>query len=163
MCHQPVGEDAVSLDIDRTGPIILFDGVCNLCKGSVRFVIKRDRRRRFRFASLQSPIAEVLLADEPVPQDRLESMILLFDGNVFRKSTAALMIAARLDGAWPLMAGFLLVPWPLRDAVYDWIGRRRYRWFGRQDACWVPSSDLADRFLDMQAGKAASEVASASP
>lgn len=125
-------------------PIILFDGVCNLCTSSVQFVIKRDSRKRFRFASLQSAAAERLLG----ARDQLESMVLVADGKVHRKSTAALLIARRLDGAWPLLAMLLAVPRPLRDAIYDWIGRRRYRLFGRREACWIPQAELAERFLD---------------
>jgi predicted DCC family thiol-disulfide oxidoreductase YuxK len=126
------------------GPLILFDGVCNLCTASVRFVIERDSRRRFRFASLQSASAEKLLG----ARDQLESMVLLADGKTYRKSTAALLIAKRLDGAWPLLALLLVIPRPLRDACYDWIGRRRYRLFGKRDSCWTPQAGLAERFLD---------------
>ena len=125
-------------------PVILFDGVCNLCTGSVRFVIERDARKQFRFASLQSPVAQRLLGR----RDDLESMVLVQDGEIYRKSTAALRIARRLDGLWPALALFLVVPRFLRDAVYDWIGRRRYRMFGKRDACWTPQPELADRFLD---------------
>lgn len=125
-------------------PVILFDGVCNLCTGSVRFVIERDSRKRFRFASLQSPVAERLLGR----REDLESVILLQDGKTYRKSGAALRIARRLDGLWPLLAVLLIIPGFLRDAVYDWIGRRRYRMFGRREACWLPGVDLADRFLN---------------
>jgi predicted DCC family thiol-disulfide oxidoreductase YuxK len=126
------------------GPIILFDGVCNLCTGSVRFVIARDSRKRFRFASLQSAAAERLLGE----RDNLESMVLVQDGTIYRKSSAALRIARRLDGGWPLLAALLLIPRPLRDAAYDWIGRRRYRMFGKRDDCWTPQPELSDRFLD---------------
>ena len=129
---------------EQDHPVILFDGVCNLCTGSVQFVIARDSRKQFRFASLQSPIAEKLLGR----RDDLESMVLVQDGQIYRKSTAALLIAKRLDGLWPLLAVFLVVPRFLRDAVYDWIGRRRYRMFGKRDACWVPNAELAERFLD---------------
>ena len=130
------------------GPVILFDGVCNLCTASVRFVIARDRRKAFRFASLQSPVAGRLLGPETALRESLESVVLVADGRVYHRSTAALMTARRLDGLWPLLAAFLLVPRPLRDAVYDWIGSRRYRWFGKRDVCWLPDPDLAERFLD---------------
>jgi predicted DCC family thiol-disulfide oxidoreductase YuxK len=126
------------------GPVVLFDGVCNLCTASVQFVIARDSRKRFRFASLQSPAAERLLGR----REDLESMVLMEGGRTYRKSGAALRIARRLDGLWPLLSIFLLVPRPLRDAIYDWIGRRRYRMFGRRDSCWLPGPDLAARFLD---------------
>lgn len=129
-------------------PVILFDGVCNLCTGSVRFVIGRDARKQFRFASLQSPVAEKLLGAQGHARAGLESILLIKDGRVYRKSTAALMIARRLDGLWPLLAALLVIPRPLRDAVYDWIGARRYRLFGKRDACWTPRPELAERFLD---------------
>ena len=126
------------------GPVILFDGICNLCTGSVQFVIERDSRKQFRFASLQSPAAERLVGR----RDHLETVVLVENGEVYRKSTAALRIARRLDGAWPLLAALFVVPRFLRDAVYEWIGRRRYRMFGKREACWVPSAELAERFLD---------------
>jgi len=129
---------------EKESPVILFDGVCNLCTGSVQFVIARDSRKQFRFASLQSPVAERLLGR----RDDLESMVLVEDGAIYRKSTAALRIARRLDGLWPVLAVFLVVPRFLRNAVYDWIGSRRYRVFGKRDACWVPSAELTERFLD---------------
>ena len=129
---------------EQDRPVILFDGVCNLCTGSVQFVIERDSRKQFRFASLQSPVAERLLGR----RDDLESMVLVEDGAIYRKSTAALRIARRLDGLWPLLSVLLLIPRPLRDAVYDAIGRRRYRLFGRRAACWAPGAELAERFLD---------------
>lgn len=132
---------------ERSRPIILFDGVCNLCTASVRFVIERDSRRQFRFASLQSPVARELLGQE-LERERLESLVLIAAGRVYRKSTAALLVARRLDGLWPLLGVFLLVPRPLRDAIYDWIGSRRYRMFGKRELCWTPQPELADRFLD---------------
>ena len=130
------------------GPIILFDGVCNLCTGSVRFVIARDSRKQFRFASLQSPVAEKLLGAQRNDADRLESVVLVAGERVYRKSTAALLITRRLDGLWPLLAVLLVIPRPLRDALYDWIGRRRYRMFGKREVCWKPQAELAERFLD---------------
>lgn len=129
-------------------PVILFDGVCNLCTGSVRFVIARDSRKQFRFASLQSPVAEQLLGAQGRDGDRLESVVLVVGERTYRKSTAALLIARRLDGLWPLLAALLVIPRPLRDAVYGWIGRRRYRLFGKRDVCWQPQPELAERFLD---------------
>jgi predicted DCC family thiol-disulfide oxidoreductase YuxK len=124
--------------------VILFDGVCNLCTGSVQFVIARDSRKRFRFASLQSPVAERLLGR----RDDLDSVVLVENNAIYRKSSAALRIARRLDGLWPLLSVLRVIPRFLRDAVYDWIGRRRYRMFGRREACWVPGAELAERFLD---------------
>ena len=134
--------------VDRSGPILLFDGVCNLCTGAVRIVIEKDTRKRFRFASLQSPAAARLMGPTATRGDQLETMILVVGERIYRKSTAALLTARRLDGLWPLLAVLLAVPRPIRDMAYDWIGRRRYRLFGKRDACWTPDGDVADRFLD---------------
>ena len=134
----------MSSTAEHDHPVILFDGVCNLCAGSVQFVIERDSRKRFRFASLQSPVAERLLGR----REDLEAVILLQNGKTYRKSGAALRIARQLDGLWPALWVLLVIPRLLRDAVYDWIGRRRYRMFGRREACWLPSVELADRFLN---------------
>ncbi len=134
--------------VEAERPVILFDGVCNLCTASVRFVIARDRRKLFRFASLQSPVAKRYLGAEAGLGNGLESVVLVADGRIHRKSTAALLTARRLDGLWPLLVVFLAVPRPLRDALYDWIGNRRYRWFGRREVCWLPEADLSERFLE---------------
>ncbi len=130
-------------------PILLFDGVCNLCTGSVRFVIQRDPEKLFRFASLQSSIAKELLGSEgDEAAGYLESMVLIDGDGIWYRSTAALRTVGRLSGLWPLLKVFMIVPRPLRDCVYDFIGRRRYRWFGRTEACWMPEQDVSDRFLD---------------
>ena len=127
---------------------ILFDGVCNLCHASVQFVIVRDRRKRFRFASLQSATGQRLLAEHNATDSGLSSVLLIRDGRLYRQSTAALEIARSLDGLWPLLYGFIVLPRWLRDPVYDFIGRHRYRWFGRKPACPLPDPALRDRFLD---------------
>lgn len=130
-------------------PVILFDGVCNLCEWTVQLVIRNDRKRLFRFASLQSEDAQRVLEQYHYQHDGLSSVLLVTDGVVYRKSRAALQIARRMDGAWPLFYYlFFLVPAPLADLVYDFVGNRRYRWFGRKEACWVPDEDLRSRFLD---------------
>ena len=128
------------------GPVILFDGECNLCNGAVAFVARRDPKGRFRFASLQSPVASRLLAGaaRPLP----DSIVLLEKGRVHTRSGAALRIALGLRSLWPLLGVLLLVPWPVRDWVYDWVARRRYRWFGRREACLVPTPELRARFLE---------------
>lgn len=110
-------------------------------------MIARDSRERFRFASLQSPVAAQLLAAEPPGWDQLESVILVEGGRVYRKSTAALRTARWLDGPWLLLSLLLVVPRPLRDAVYDWFGNRRYRMFGKRDVCWAPEGEISNRFI----------------
>ncbi|MCC6808738.1 MAG: thiol-disulfide oxidoreductase DCC family protein [Deltaproteobacteria bacterium] len=124
--------------------IVLFDGVCNLCNASVNFIIDRDRDGYFRFAALQSETAKAL--GETFSGDP-ESVVLIEGGKRYAHSTAALRIARKLRGAWPLFYAFIVVPRPLRDVVYRFIARHRYRWFGRKDACRLPSPELKARFL----------------
>ena len=132
---------------DVETPILLFDGVCNLCHGTVRFIVKRDRRNRFRFASLQSETALAILQQYGEAEPDLSSVILVYEGRVWEKSSAALKSASQLDRLWPLMGMFWIVPKGLRDLIYDFIGSHRYQWFGRRNVCDLP--DIADkgRFL----------------
>lgn len=127
-------------------PLILFDGVCGLCVFSVRFVIQRDSLALFRFASLQSPIGKSIAERHGI--SGMDTMVLVDDGIAYRRSTAALKIIRRLDGAWPLLYPLIVIPAPLRNLVYDFIGKRRYRWFGKTDECWIPQRDISDRFID---------------
>lgn len=130
------------------GPVILFDGVCNLCNGFVRFVIRRDPNGIFRFAALGSEPAEALLRVAGVPSEpRPDSIFLVHADRVHGKSSAALRIAGYLRFPWPLLGLLLIVPRPVRDAVYDAVAHRRYRWFGRRNACVVPAPELKTRFL----------------
>lgn len=133
---------------DSEHPVLLFDGVCNLCNGAVRFVIRRDRAARFRFAALQSRSGQALLRRFALPQAELETLVLVEGTRAFTRSAAALRAARRLDGAWPLLYALMVIPRPVRDAVYDFVARRRYRWFGRRDECMVPTPELRARFLD---------------
>lgn len=128
-------------------PIVLFDGVCNLCNGSVQFLLKRDPEGRFRFAALQSDAGRSLLAEHGLDPDILSSVVLIEDGRIWKESSAALRIARHLPGAWKLLRVFAAVPRPLRDAVYRWIARNRYRWFGKTESCWLPTPELKARFL----------------
>jgi predicted DCC family thiol-disulfide oxidoreductase YuxK len=129
-------------------PVLLFDGVCNLCNASVLFVIRRDRRNYFRFASLQSEAGQALLEGFHLPANEFETFVLVEDGRCFVRSTAALRVVRRLNGLWPLLYTFILIPRPIRDFFYDLIARRRYRWFGKREACMVPKPELQSRFLD---------------
>ena len=129
-------------------PILFFDGVCNLCQGSVQFIIKRDKNNLFRFASLQSDKAKELLPAELVSEDALQSLVLIKGDKILTKSTAALTIAKSLSGLWPALYIFLIVPKFLRDVVYDFIARNRYRWFGKKDQCMIPTPDLKLKFID---------------
>ncbi|WP_020399533.1 thiol-disulfide oxidoreductase DCC family protein [Kordiimonas gwangyangensis] len=129
------------------GPILFYDGVCNLCNGTVRFVLTRDSKQVFRFAALQSDYARDALTRLGVNPE-LDTIYLLKDGVLHDRSSAALRIASQLRFPWPTMAVFLIVPKPLRDTVYNWVGRNRYRWFGRTDTCQIPDTDARNRFLD---------------
>lgn len=131
-----------------TKPIVFFDGVCNLCNSSVQFIIKRDKLDTFRFASLQSEVAIALLPKELVSEDNLQSLVLLQNEKVLTRSSAALNIARKLQGLWPALFVFIIVPLFVRDTCYDIIARNRYKWFGKKDQCMVPSSEIKDKFLD---------------
>ncbi|MGB1121812.1 MAG: thiol-disulfide oxidoreductase DCC family protein [Saprospiraceae bacterium] len=126
-------------------PIILFDGVCNLCNGAVQFIIERDKKRQFRFASLQSDFGQQYQQQVGAAVD---SILLVKNDKIYQKSSAALRIARHLDGLWPLLFLFIIVPPFIRNSIYDWIARNRYRWFGKQDSCWLPTPDLKALFLD---------------
>ena len=127
---------------------ILFDGVCNLCNGCVRFVIARDPAERFRFASLQSVAAASVLRDAGMTTAPLPDSIILVEGDrVYLRSAAALQIARRLRFPWPLAFALVAVPPFIRDRLYDFIAAHRYRWFGRRDVCMIPTPDLERRFL----------------
>ncbi|HEX2202676.1 MAG TPA: thiol-disulfide oxidoreductase DCC family protein [Longimicrobium sp.] len=128
-------------------PVVLFDGVCNFCNASVNFIIDRDPRGRLRFAALQSEAGEAFLRGAGMPTADFDTVVLVEDGRVHTRSDAALRIARRLSGAWPLLAAFRVVPRPLRDLVYDLVARNRYRLFGKRDACMLPSPEVRARFL----------------
>lgn len=128
--------------------IVLFDGVCNLCNASVQFLLKRDKKQRLHFASLQSDAAADLLRRHNYPQGADLNSIVFLDGNkVYTESTAVLRICRHLGFPWNWMQAFLIVPVPVRDAVYRWIARNRYRWFGKKDQCMLPEPGVAARFL----------------
>jgi predicted DCC family thiol-disulfide oxidoreductase YuxK len=128
-------------------PIVLFDGVCNLCSGSVQFIIRRDPKALFRFASLQSPVGERLRGELGI-DPALDSVLLVEDGRWYKESDAALRIAHGLGGPWKLLGIFRLIPKSLRDHAYLLIARNRYRWFGKMEACWLPTPELRGRFLN---------------
>ena len=127
--------------------IILFDGVCNLCNAAVQYVIKHDKRKLFHFASLQSEAGQMFLKKHFLSSTDFNSFILVYEDKIYSKSTAALMVAKNLDGAIKLLSGFIIVPVFIRDAVYNLIARNRYKWFGKQDNCMIPTPDLQSRFL----------------
>jgi predicted DCC family thiol-disulfide oxidoreductase YuxK len=139
-------------------PIVFFDGVCGLCNGFVDFTMARDPAARFRFATLQGETAAALLREQALAagpdsgaadsqQNPLRSVLLWENGILYRRSDAALRVIARLGGIWRLAAPLRLIPRFVRDLVYDFIARNRYSWFGKRDACRMPTPAERERFL----------------
>ncbi|HJR40465.1 MAG TPA: thiol-disulfide oxidoreductase DCC family protein [Gemmatimonadaceae bacterium] len=128
--------------------IVLFDGVCNLCTGSVLFILRRDPEGRYRFASLQSEPGSALARQYDIPAGELTSVVLIEGGRAYQRSDAALRIARRLRGGWRALWLLRFVPRVIRDAAYDVVARNRYQWFGRQESCMIPTAELRARFLD---------------
>lgn len=127
--------------------IILFDGVCNFCNGSVNFIIERDAKSYFKFATLQSEIGGQYLDKFGIDKAETDSIILIENENAFTHSTAALKIAKNLPGVWSWLYGFIVVPKPIRDFFYKLFAKNRYRLFGKQDACMMPTPEIRQRFL----------------
>lgn len=132
------------------GAIVLFDGVCNFCNSSVNFIIARDKEGYFKFAPLQSEAAEELLADAEIDRGETDSIVLIEEGEVYVYSTAALRIARRLDGLWPVFYAFFIVPRPIRNFFYKLFAKYRYRMFGKKDQCMIPTVEMRNRFLNEQ-------------
>ncbi len=127
--------------------ILLFDGECNLCNGIVQFVIKRDPNAKYQFAALQSETGQKLLKEYNFP-NQFDSFIMIEDGKAYQKSSAALRVVRHLNGGWRLFTVFKIIPTPIRDVIYNFIARNRYKWFGKRDSCMIPTPDIKSRFLD---------------
>jgi predicted DCC family thiol-disulfide oxidoreductase YuxK len=131
-----------------SGPVLLFDGVCVLCSGSVRFVLAHERDHEIRFATMQSRTGQALLRLHDLPVTDFDSVVFVVDGRPLERSAAALAVARHLRAPWRWLRAAAIVPRPLRDRVYDWIARHRYRWFGRRESCMVPDAATRARFLE---------------
>jgi predicted DCC family thiol-disulfide oxidoreductase YuxK len=129
------------------GPIVLYDGVCGMCNRLVQFIVRRDRRGKFRFAALQGETAQALLRRHGLRTDDFDSAVLVEDGRAYLRSRAILRIARGLGGVWSAAAPFALLPAPLLDFFYDRVANNRYRVFGRSDACMLPPPEMRARFL----------------
>lgn len=127
--------------------IVLFDGVCNLCNSSVQFILKRDKKKKFLFGSLQGEAGQKLLQQFNLPTDNFHSFVLIEGDSVYTQSTAALRMARHLKGGWQLLYGFIILPKFLRDGVYKWIATNRYKWFGKRETCRIPTAEERSRFL----------------
>jgi len=129
-------------------PILLFDGVCNLCNGSIQFIIPRDPEGTLRFAPLQSDLGETVREAAGLSTDDLETVVLVDDGKAYLRSDAAIRLGERLGGGYRLLSLGRLLPRSLRDRVYEFVADHRYDWFGRKDQCMVPDDDVSDRFIE---------------
>lgn len=127
--------------------IILFDGVCNFCNSTVNFVIKRNTKSNILFAPMQMEAGQKLLIQNHLPLDDLQSFIFIEDGIVYKQSTGAIKVCKHLRGLWPMCIVFKIIPTFLRDAIYNWIARNRYKWFGKKEVCMIPTDEVKARFL----------------
>ena len=136
------------MEMNENNKIILFDGVCNLCNSSVQYVIKRDKSNAYRFAALQSEIGKKLVEERGIDTSQIDSIILIEPGVAYyTKSTAALKIAQSFGGVWQLTSVFEWIPEKIRDWVYDYIAKNRYKWYGNKDAYMIPTPELKSKFL----------------
>lgn len=132
----------------KTKKIILFDGICNLCNQSVQFVIEHDKQKQFLFASLQSNYGQNFLKENNFDTTHFDSMVYVENEKIFTKSSAPLNIAKHLSAKISWLRIFLIVPKPIRDVIYKFISKNRYKWFGKQESCWLPTPELKARFLE---------------
>lgn len=137
------------MSIPENKKIILFDGVCNFCNASVRFIMKRDKKDVFRFASLESELGQKLTKERGIDRSVIDSIIMINPGDAYYvKSTAALEISKELSGLYPALSLFLVLPEGFRNFVYDFVARNRYKWFGKSETCPMPTQEEQSKFLD---------------
>jgi len=127
--------------------IVLFDGVCNLCTWSVQFILQRDPHGYFKFSSMQSEIGRKLMEDHGIPPENMDTFVLIDGCKCLTRSDAVIEVAKHLSGGWSLLRVLSAIPKPIRDWGYAIIANNRYRWFGKQDICMLPSPEIMDRFL----------------
>ncbi|GGI25110.1 thiol-disulfide oxidoreductase DCC family protein [Pedobacter mendelii] len=132
----------------KTQPVIFFDGVCNLCNASVQFTIEHDKKNVFKFTALQGEYAKTILPKFNVDIEKMNSILLVENEKLYTKSSAALRVAKELSGLLPILYAFIIVPKFIRDWVYDIIAKNRYKWWGRQESCWIPTPELKSKFYN---------------
>jgi predicted DCC family thiol-disulfide oxidoreductase YuxK len=146
--NKRTGKPFMSVGPEKKPFIVLYDGVCNLCSTSVQFILKRDKKHQFVFGSLQGETGEKYLRRYSRSIDDYSSFMLVEGSKLYTRSTGALRMLKHLGGGWQLMYAFIIVPKFIRDAIYNFIARNRYKWFGKKNRCWVPTPELKSRFLD---------------
>ncbi len=129
-------------------PILLFDGVCNLCNQTVQFIIEQDKKNIFRFAALQSEYGQNTLKKHQLFDNQLNSVVLVYKNKTYTHAAAPLEVLRLLGGFWQLGYIFKLVPSFFSNIVYRWVARNRYKWFGAKESCWLPTAELKSKFLD---------------
>jgi len=136
------------IELSNNKQLVLFDGVCNLCNASVKYIIKHDKKDVFRFSPLQSKVGQQIVNEHNIDTSKIDSILLFSEKNGIRyKSTAALIIAKHLGFPRNFLVIFLIVPPFIRNWVYDYIAKNRYKWYGKRDACMVPTAELKNKFL----------------
>jgi len=140
-------KDPDFLFVESNHPIILFDGLCNFCNGAINFVLKQDKKGIFRFAPLQPEAGQKLLKQYNLSTKDFESFVLIDDGKVYKKSAASLRVMNKLPWYWKEVQILWIVPSFIRNAIYDFIAKNRYKWFGKKEQCMMPTSELRSRFL----------------
>lgn len=133
---------------EETRQLIIFDGQCNLCRCSILFIINRDSKERFSFAKLDTEAARKALEEFGDAEDYAQSVSLISGKEIYTRSTAILRVARQLDGLWPALYAFIIVPKTIRDGVYGFISRKRHQWFGKSGACMIPADEMGKRFVD---------------
>ncbi|WP_436158770.1 thiol-disulfide oxidoreductase DCC family protein [Mesorhizobium sp. LjRoot246] len=144
---RPKSDHPSEIVLDVRHPLIVFDGVCVLCSGFVRMVVRLDRQSRFRFATAQSPLGEALFRTHGLRTDSYETNLVLIDGVAFTRLDSFVAVMSELGWPWRAMKALLLLPRPLRDWLYDRIAKNRYTLFGKKDSCDIPAPELRERFL----------------
>jgi predicted DCC family thiol-disulfide oxidoreductase YuxK len=127
--------------------IILFDGVCNFCNGAINFVLKQDKKGVFRFAPLQSEPGQRLLKQYNLSTAEFDSFVLIDNGKIYKKSSASLRVMNKLPWYWKEAQLLRIIPTAFRDAIYDFIAKNRYKWFGKKEQCMIPTPEMRNRFL----------------
>jgi predicted DCC family thiol-disulfide oxidoreductase YuxK len=129
-------------------PVLYFDGMCNLCNGTVQFIIRHDKHKAFLFAALQSEQGQAAIANISSSSKEAPDSVILFDkGKYYTRSSAALHIAKRLDGLWPILYAGIVLPRFIRDSLYNLVAKNRYKWFGKRNECMISTPELKERFL----------------
>lgn len=139
----------MNFQLPKHKKLILFDGVCNLCNNTVQFIIKHDKKNIFMFAALQSDIGKRIIKTHQIDTSKLDSILLYAnEKGITHKSTAALKIALHLGFPISIISMFFIIPTSIRNWVYDYIAKNRYKWYGKKDACMIPTPELRSKFIE---------------